>query len=443
MPRRPRPITESWRHGLSGRAFVDAFLECAGAAVALHIVPEPVAELISFSLAFEELSGSIDEVKANLQPADIEGLQSASFQLSGGSSITGPRRTVTLSASPVQYLVSIDVQHAADSTIARDLVATIHAKFPRAENAQVSDTVATREANGVEGPSAAPTRLMPGLQVDHYRLIRRLGAGYSGEVWQAEVVSPPPGVAVVPGQVVAMKQYFPSVLTRSSDSLRIQREFRVASELRHENLVSVFDLVLSPSRTFGSFLVMEYVAGESLKSRIPAQGFDGQRCLTIGRQLGAALAELHSYGALHRDIKPANIIVLPGENLTIKLLDLGIVSLIGEQGLTEASVFLGSKHTSAPEQLFGDEIDERADVYAFGATLYQCYRGKPLYDDEGPVTAVVRAMLANPRSCHAKPEASAEEQRFVQFLDRCLALDPALRPASARQCLEVLEQFDL
>jgi hypothetical protein len=441
MPRRPRPITESWRHSLSGRAFVDAFLECAGAAVALHIVPEPAVEHVSFSLAFEELSGSIDEVRANLQPADIEALQSATLRLSGGSSGTGPRRTVTLSASPVQHMVSIDVQHAADTAVARDLVATIHAKFPRAETAQAPDASAARDGSSGETPGAAPARLMSGLQVDHYRLIRRLGAGYSGEVWQAEVISPPPGVAVVPGQVVAMKQYFPSVLTRSSDSLRIQREFRVASELRHENLVSVFDLVLSPSRTFGSFLVMEYVAGESLKSRIPTHGFDWQGCLTIGRQLGAALAELHSYGALHRDIKPANIIVLPGENLTIKLLDLGIVSLIGEQGLTEASVFLGSKHTSAPEQLFGEEIDERADVYAFGATLYQCYRGKPLYDDEGPVTAVVRAMLANPRSCEAKPEASAEERRFVQFLDRCLALDPALRPASARQCLEALEQF--
>jgi len=443
MPRRPRPITESWRHGLSGRPFVEAFLECAGAAVALHIVPEPATEHVSFSLAFEELSGSIDEVKANLQPADVEALQSASFRLSGGSSGSGPRRTMTLSASPVQHLVSIDVQHAADTAVARDLVATIHAKFPRAETPHASDTVATREANGGEGPGAAPTRLMQGLQVDHYRLIRRLGAGYSGEVWQAEVITPPPGVLVVPGQVVAMKQYFPSVLTRSSDSLRIQREFRVASELRHENLVSVFDLVLSPSRTFGSFLVMEYCAGESLKSRIPADGFDWQRCVTIGRQLGAALAELHSYGALHRDIKPANIIVLPGDNLTIKLLDLGIVSMIGEHGLTEASVFLGSKHTSAPEQLFGDEIDERADVYAFGATLYQCYRGKPLYDDEGPVTAVVRAMLANPRSCEPKAGASEEERRFVQLLDDCLKLDPALRPAGARQCLEVLEQLSL
>src|SRR4051812_48240779 len=89
MPRRPRPITESWRHGLSGRAFVDAFLECAGAALALHIVPQPAAEHVSFSLAFEELSGSIDEVRANLQPADVEALQSATFRLSGGSSGTG------------------------------------------------------------------------------------------------------------------------------------------------------------------------------------------------------------------------------------------------------------------------------------------------------------------------------------------------------------------
>lgn len=437
MPRRPRPITESWRHALVGRAFVDAFLDCAEAAVSLDIVPSPASQLVSFSLALEELSGSIEEVRSALQPQDVDTLQSAVFRLSGGSP---PRRTVTLSASPLQHIVSIDVQHPADTAVALDLLATIHTRFPRAEATPLLDASVGRDAGNGEAP-ANPMRLHPGLQVDHYRLIRRLGAGYSGEVWQAEVISPPPGVAVVPGQVVAMKQYFPFVLSRSSDSLRIQREFRVASELRHDNLVSVYDLVLSPSRTFGSFLVMEYVAGESLKSRIPTQGFEWQHCVAIGRQLCGALAELHSYGALHRDVKPANIIVLPGEKLSIKLLDLGIVSLIGEHGLTEASVFLGSKHTSAPEQLFGDELDERADIYAVGATLYQCYRGKPLYDEEGPATAIVRAMLEHPRSCEAKSGASSAELSFIRFLDGCLAHDPILRPASAGDCLDQLDKL--
>ncbi|HVZ33982.1 MAG TPA: serine/threonine-protein kinase, partial [Polyangiaceae bacterium] len=286
-----------------------------------------------------------------------------------------------------------------------------------------------------------PARLRPGLQVDHYRLIRRLGAGYSGEVWQAEVITPPPGVGLVPGQVVAMKQYFPIMLARSADALRIQREFQVASEIRHENLVSVYDLVLSPSRTFGSFLVMEYVAGQSLKAAIGEAGLDVRECVRIGRQLCAALVELHGYGALHRDIKPANIVVLPGQQRTIKLLDLGIVSLLDEHGLTGASEFLGSKHTSAPEQLFGEEIDERADVYALGATLHQCYHGKPLYDETGPVTAVVRTMLEKPRSCDPKPGADADELAFVSFVRSCLELDPAKRPASARECQELLEQL--
>jgi serine/threonine protein kinase len=429
---------------LSGRPFADAFLDCAGAAVALGVVPNASTEQVSFSLSFEELTGSIDEVRRSLRPADVEGLQAASFRLTGsGGSGNSARRSVTLSGSPIQQIVSIDVQHAADTALVLDLLATVHAKFPKAsESASSGDSAQARDSSGVEASAgAAPVRLHPGLQVDHYRLIRRLGTGYSGEVWQVEVVSAPMGVAVMPGQVAAMKQYFPSVLTRSSDSLRIQREFKVASELRHENLVSVYDLVLSPSRTFGSFLVMEYVAGQSLKSRIPAEGFDWQRCVTIGRQLAAALAELHSYGALHRDIKPANIIVLPGDTLSIKLLDLGIVSLLDEQGVTEASVFLGSKHTSAPEQLFGDHIDERADVYAWAATLYQCYQGKPLYDEEGPVTAIVRAMLEKPRSCRPKDGAGPEEVAFIEFIARCLQHDPALRPSTARQCLDELERY--
>jgi hypothetical protein len=448
MPRKPRPITESWQHNLTGRAFVDAFFDCASAARSLGLVPSGASEHVSFSLSFEELTGTLDEVRASLQPADIDSLQSASFRLSARHPGPGAQRgVVTLTASPRQHTVLLEVQHPPEITVALDFVATVRARFPRpAEgSATALDATAVPEAATLDasapGASNNVARLYPGLQIDHYRLIRRLGAGYSGEVWQAEVVSAPHGVAVVPGQIVAMKQYFPFVLTRSSDSLRIQREFKVASELRHENLVNVYDLVLSPSRPFGSFLIMEYVAGEPLKSRIPQNGFSWQDCVTMGCQLAAALAELHSYGALHRDVKPANIVVLPGDTLSLKLLDLGIVSMIGEQGLTEASVFLGSKHTSAPEQLFGDDIDERADIYALGGTLYQCYRGRPLYDEEGPVTAIVRAMLEKPRSATPKEGAGPEEVEFVRFIDRCMSLDPAQRPSSANQCLEVLQGF--
>src|SRR5688572_28732817 len=181
MPRRPRPITESWRHALTGRAFVDAFLDCAATAVTLDIVPSPATQHVSFSLALEELSGSIEEVRGNIQPQDIDTLQSAVFRLSGGSP---PRRTVTLSASPLQHIVSIDVQHPAETAVALDLLATIHAKFPRAEATPLLDVAVGRDAGAGETP-ATPMRLHPGLQVDHYRLIRRLGAGYSGEVWQA------------------------------------------------------------------------------------------------------------------------------------------------------------------------------------------------------------------------------------------------------------------
>jgi hypothetical protein len=272
MPRKPRPITESWQHALEGQAFVDAFLDCCVAAVALKLVPAPALEHVVFILGFEELSGDIEEIRRISRPSDSDGLQSASFRLTSSSEGKAPH-SLTLAASPVRHTVSINVLHAFDTRVALDLVATLRTKFPRLD--QAAAEVGALDVGSAQ-VSAAPAHLQPGLRVDHYRLIRRLGVGFSGEVWQVEVVSVPPGVALVPGQVVAMKQYFPTVLSRSSDSLRIQREFRVASELRHENLVSVYDLVLSPSRTFGSFLVMEYVAGQSLKSLIPEQGFDWQ-----------------------------------------------------------------------------------------------------------------------------------------------------------------------
>lgn len=438
MPRKPRPIAESWQHTLSGRAFLDAFFDCASAALALGIVPAGATEQVTLSLPFEELTGTLEEVRGHLSPEDVDALESATLRLSSRQAASAQRGSLQLSASAARGTVSLEVQHPPVLQVALELLATVQSKFPRDVKPPAAPAA---PAAGAEQGAAAGARLAPGVQVDHYRLIRRLGTGYSGEVWQAEVVSTPPGVDLAPGQIVAMKQYFPSVLTKSSDSLRIQREFRVASEVRHENLVLVYDLVLSPSRRFGSFLVMEYVAGDTLKSRIPPGGFDWQRCVTIGRQLAAALAELHRYGALHRDIKPANIVVLPGDTWSIKLLDLGIVTLLGEEGLTEASVLLGSKHTSAPEQLFGEDIDERADLYALGATLYHCYWGRPLYDEEGPVTAVVRAMIEKPRPCLPKSGAGPAEVEFVRLLERCLSRDPAARPPTAQSCAEALAQF--
>lgn len=466
MPRTPRPLNESWQHTLVGASVLPAFLECADAALKSGILPTPGPEQITLVLPYEQITGTLGEVRQNLLPEDAAELQSASLKIASAPTATpapaptpgsafapqillarraaGAQQqgTITLAVNASNQTASLNVQHASDPSASRKLREFVRQKFQPIGVA--TDTLPSRPpAPSTGGAQTRDPGLVRGREIDHYRIVKRLGAGFSGEVWQAEVVSTPPGVLLEPGQVVAMKQYFPSVLTRTADSLRIQREFRVASEVRHENLVTVHDLVISPSRPFCSFLVMEHVAGDTLRSKIPRRGLDWQQCIVIGKQLAAALTELHAYGALHRDVKPANIMVLPADTLVIKLLDLGIVSLVGERGLTEASAFLGSKHTSAPEQLFGDEIDERSDIYALGATLHHCYRGRPLYDEEGPVTAIVRAMMERPKNCIAKDGASEPERAFVEFINRCVSIDAASRPSTARSCAENLDAFGI
>jgi serine/threonine-protein kinase len=281
------------------------------------------------------------------------------------------------------------------------------------------------------------------MVIDAYKLIKRLGKGMSAEVWQARVVEGRDGVPVQIGQEVAIKLYFPGVLLQGMQTLRVQREFAVASEWQHKHLASVYDLVLSPSRPNHVFLVMEYVHGSTLKQYISRKKIlEFNDILTIAKQLFSALQEMHSLGALHRDIKAANIMVvengLPG--LNIKLLDFGIISVENEIELT-GSMFIGSKHSAPIEQLTGEKLDERADIYAAGTVLYYCYSGKPMYSGTGPEGAIVRRMLQQPEKLGIRSVniVSSKEAEFVNFVNRCISINKEERPASASDCLLEIE----
>ena len=207
------------------------------------------------------------------------------------------------------------------------------------------ETGVTSAASGAD--NVVPRLLRPGHLLDVYRLEKRLGRGHSAEVWKATVVAAVPGVDLRPGVTVALKLYLPALL-QGFETLRIQREFAVAAELRHPHLARVYDLVLAPSRPHHAFMTMEFVDGPTLRALIESQGrLPANQVLILGEQLFSALEEIHSQGALHRDVKAANILVSSSaqSEFSIKLVDLGIVSVPSEERLTQASVFLGSKHS--------------------------------------------------------------------------------------------------
>ena len=274
--------------------------------------------------------------------------------------------------------------------------------------------------------------------MDRYELKRQLGRGHSAEVWRARVVEKAVGVDLVPDQEVALKIYT-RLMENSTDTVRVQREFQVATELEHPNLVRVFDLVLSPSRPWHNFLAMELVNGRTLKSLIPRDGMEPERIVFIAKQIFGALNALHVRAALHRDVKAANIMITEEDKEEkAKLCDLGIVSVIGDKSFTGTSVFLGSKHSAPLEQMTGEEVDYRTDVYAAGSVMYYCLKGHPMYHRAGPEGAIVRRMLEDPARLDTSGK-SGLKQKLAEVINQCIEVDPADRPASAREVLELLD----
>jgi hypothetical protein len=314
---------------------------------------------------------------------------------------------------------------------------------------QQSEVTKLDDVLGVGAAKARPpthSDRMPqrNMLIDSYRLLRRLGRGMSAEVWRARVERVPAGLELKEGQEVAVKIYSRAILS-GFQALRIQREFGIASQLNHPNLARVYDVLVSPSRPFHTFLVMEYLEGKTLKDYIsPLRAMPVKQIFRIGSQLFSALRELHSVNAVHRDVKAANIMVTnpDAEDVTVKLLDFGIVSVQDEDSLTMGSIFVGSKHSAPLEQLTGEPLDHRADIYAAGTVLFHCYSGRPIYRQVGPEGAIVRRMLQRPETLDVRSgSAGSQEERLISFINRCIAVDKVDRPESAHECVSELDRL--
>lgn len=292
-------------------------------------------------------------------------------------------------------------------------------------------------------PPTSVRNLRAGHVIDAYRLEERLGKGFSAVVWRASVVGDIPGVPLSRGDSVAIKLYLPALL-QGFETLRIQREFAVAADLRHPNLARVYDLVLSPSRPLHAFMVMELVQGGTLRSAIETRGrLSDVAVFRLAEQLFSALDEIHSQDALHRDVKAANIMVprLSSRDIEIKLVDLGIVSVPSEEKLTQASAFLGSKHSAPMEQLTGEALDERTDIYGAGSVLFHAFSGRPMYANAGPEGAIVVRMLSSPETLPAERDDAIAVAALKALVNRCIAVKSSDRPSSAKECLEELRRI--
>jgi Protein kinase domain len=255
-------------------------------------------------------------------------------------------------------------------------------------------------------------RFAPGhIFASRHRIVSLLGRGAMGEVYRAEDLRL--------GQPVALKLIAGRAARGRDLAQRFIIEVRLARTITHPNVCRVYDIGEADGWWYIS---MELVDGETLQSLLRRIGrLPAEKALDIARQLCAGLAAAHDGGVLHRDLKPSNIMV-DGRG-RIRILDFGLAVPSGESTLGDIA---GTPAYMAPEQLVGDRVTERTDLYALGLVLYELYAGRPLY----PVrTFEERERVSHDTSVvHSLPGIDPEIERIIHA---CLERDPAERPASA------------
>ena len=277
---------------------------------------------------------------------------------------------------------------------------------------------ALRSPSGSPGSSGAyaESQFLPGtLLAERYRIVAPLGKGGMGEVYRADDLTL--------GQPVALK-FLPEVLARDEETLnRFRNEVRTARRVSHSNVCRVYDVGDVEGHTF---LTMEYVDGEDLASLLRRIGrLPGDKALEIARQLCAGLAAAHREGILHRDLKPANV-MLDGRGRAV-MTDFGLASLAERiEGYDARS---GTPAYMAPEQLAGQEVTAKSDIYSLGLVLYEIFTGKRAFDADALADLVKKRNekpVSNPSTWVKDLDPAVE-----RVIMHCLETDPARRPASA------------
>ncbi len=216
--------------------------------------------------------------------------------------------------------------------------------------------------------------LTAGTDVLHYEIIDKIGAGGMGEVYLA--------LDTKLNRKVALK-FLPAHLCQADDCrARFKREAQAAAKLSHPNIIHVYEVAEYQGRPF---FAMEHVEGQSLRERALGKGLSIEQTLELGIQICEGLNDAHEKGVTHRDIKPSNILI--DSHGRAKIVDFGLASVVGTDHLTKTGSTLGTIGYMSPEQVRGQEIDHRSDLFSLGVVLYELITGQnPFMRDSDAAT---------------------------------------------------------
>ena len=243
------------------------------------------------------------------------------------------------------------------------------------------------------------------------------------------------GVQPELNRLVAVKVMAPHLASSGAARKRFARESQAAAAIMHPNVMPIHSVNASGRLPY---LVMPYVAGESLQQRLDRDGPLGLAdILRIGLQTAEALAAAHTQGLVHRDVKPGNILLEKGVNRVL-LADFGLARAVDDASLTRTGVIAGTPQFMSPEQAAGDAIDHRSDLFSLGSVLYSMAAGRPPFRSETTFGVLRRIREIQPRSIgQINPDIPPWLQRLIAKLH---AKEPDERFQSAADVAQVMEQ---
>ena len=279
-------------------------------------------------------------------------------------------------------------------------------------------------------PPSSPA-VQTGQELGHYKILSRLGAGGMGEVFLAEDLKL--------GRKVAIKFLNDKALVNDMARKRLIREARAAATLDHPNICTIHEVNDQEARPF---IVMQYIEGENLAARVKSHTIDISELVDIAVQTTEALVEAHSHRIIHRDIKPLNIIVTARGQ--VKVLDFGLAKVLREKDvveteadtlsqLTGAGQIMGTAGYMSPEQLRGQEVDSRTDIFSLGVLLYNCATGKSAFTGSSVLEICLKVIESEPpRPSEVNENVPPELERIIL---KAMEKDAAARYQSAGEML--------
>lgn len=276
--------------------------------------------------------------------------------------------------------------------------------------------------------------LADGSLVGPYLIVRKIGQGGMGEVYEA--------LHTAIERRVAIKILHAEFAREAEISDRFLNEARIANRVSHPGLVQVFDYSQHADGRY--FIVMEYLAGENLTTRIARRGgcLTAQEAVPLFRQISSAMAAAHEKGIIHRDLKPDNVMIVPDgerpDHERVKLLDFGLAKLIDRPG-TKSGVLMGTPHYMSPEQCRGaNTVTDKTDVYSLGVMLFEALAGRLPFAVDGTGELMSMHLFTEPPPLLSlKPDVP---EKLANLVDRMLVKAADSRPGTT-QVVSVLSEI--